>query len=340
MPPSLPSANALPSTDISQSSPNTSAPGPSWAPTRTASNAFGLIREYYGPLPLQDPEDEVPLAELVDNALLVQHTETRPQRSRGILIAPYPSMSTYLLGRWYWNGHATKSEEDRDDLIKNCLLHKDFRPEELRGVNWKKIDCALATGKGSENEVWGSRDGWKHADIPIKVPFGKELLSKEFIVRGLAYRPLEEVIEAVCSSELSAGFHYSPYQLLWQPPRTREGCLPPIERIYGELYSSRAFLEEDARLQASPREPDCNLPRAVIARMPWSDSTHLAEYGNASLWPIYLLFGNQSKYARGRPSSNACHHVAYIPKVSMAYSLLSACFLKLLYSCHTAPRQH
>jgi len=30
--------------------------------------------------------------------------------------------------------------------------------------------------------------------------------------------------------------------------------------------------------------------------MLWSDSTHLASFGNASLWPIYLYIGNLSKY--------------------------------------------
>ncbi len=118
----------------------------------------------------------------------------------------------------------------------------------------------------------------------------------------------------MCGSALSAGFNYSPYMLLWQPPRTREG-LPPLQQVYGEAYTSKAFRDADEELQQSPHEPGCNLPRAVIALMPWSDSTHLVEYGNASLWPIYLQFGNQSKYDRGRPNSNACHHVAYIPKV-------------------------
>ena len=39
----------------------------------------------------------------------------------------------------------------------------------------------------------------------------------------------------------------------------------------------------------------------------WSDATHLAQFGNASAWPIYLFFGNQSKYIQGCPNSGACH---------------------------------
>jgi hypothetical protein len=47
-----------------------------------------------------------------------------------------------------------------------------------------------------------------------------------------------------------------------------------------------------------------------------SDSMHLTSFGNAALWPIYEWFGNQSKYPRGKPTSFAAQHVAYIPKVS------------------------
>lgn len=42
---------------------------------------------------------------------------------------------------------------------------------------------------------------------------------------------------------------------------------------------------------------------------------HLASFGNAALWPIYLFLGNQSKYIRAKPSAFAAHHLAYIPKL-------------------------
>ena len=49
--------------------------------------------------------------------------------------------------------------------------------------------------------------------------------------------------------------------------------------------------------------------------MLWSDATHLTNFGTAKLWPIYLFFGNLSKYVRSRPSSGACNHLTYIPSV-------------------------
>ena len=50
--------------------------------------------------------------------------------------------------------------------------------------------------------------------------------------------------------------------------------------------------------------------------MYWSDSTHLANFGTAALWPLYIFFGNQSKWLRGKPRTASCHHAAYIPKAS------------------------
>ena len=41
----------------------------------------------------------------------------------------------------------------------------------------------------------------------------------------------------------------------------------------------------------------------------------LTNFGTASLWPIYLFFGNQSKYMQCKSSAFAAHHIAYIPKV-------------------------
>jgi hypothetical protein len=56
------------------------------------------------------------------------------------------------------------------------------------------------------------------------------------------------------------------------------------------------MLEEHDRIHSQPREGGCTLETVVAAVMLWSDSTHLASFGTASLWPIYLFLGNQSKY--------------------------------------------
>jgi hypothetical protein len=77
------------------------------------------------------------------------------------------------------------------------------------------------------------------------------------------------------------------------------------------------MLEEDAKIQALPRDPgdDSDMEMAIAPILVWSDSTHLTSFGTASLWPIYIYFGNLSKYLRGKPTAFAAHHLAYIPSV-------------------------
>jgi hypothetical protein len=94
-------------------------------------------------------------------------------------------------------------------------------------------------------------------------------------------------------------------------------------KIYGELYQSPAFMDAHQKLQESPGEPDCNLPRAVVSLMFWSDATHLTNFGNAKLWPVYLYFGNESKYRRCKPSCHLGNHVAYFQKVSRLFFIFN-----------------
>lgn len=75
------------------------------------------------------------------------------------------------------------------------------------------------------------------------------------------------------------------------------------------------MLEENAKIQALLGDnPDTEV--AILALMLWSDSTHLTSFGMASLWPIYLFFGNILKYTWGKPTVHQAHHLAYVPSVN------------------------
>lgn len=102
--------------------------------------------------------------------------------------------------------------------------------------------------------------------------------------------------------------HLTPFKQLWQHSPD------VIERVHGEIYASDAFAAAHEAVQNLPAERDCSLERVVCALMFWSDSTLLANFGAASLWPIYLFFGNESRYTRSTLHSGSCHHIAYIPK--------------------------
>ncbi|KAG2345623.1 hypothetical protein BDR05DRAFT_946671 [Suillus weaverae] len=114
-----------------------------------------------------------------------------------------------------------------------------------------------------------------------------------------------------CSSDsVTSTFHMTPFQQLWKVSEEH------TVNVYSKAYSSPAFLEAYKEINTLPRDPDDDLECVVASLMMWSDATHLASFSNASLWPIYLLFGNQSKYTRGKPTASACHHVAYIPTIT------------------------
>lgn len=98
--------------------------------------------------------------------------------------------------------------------------------------------------------------------------------------------------------------------MYWQRNQSEE----PI-RVQGELFSSPEFIEADRDIQDMPGEPGCNLPRVLVALMFWSDVTHLTSFGSAKIWPLYMYFGNDSKYLRCKPSSHLCEHIAYFQSV-------------------------
>lgn len=46
-----------------------------------------------------------------------------------------------------------------------------------------------------------------------------------------------------------------------------------------------------------------------------SDETHLTSFGDEQLWPVYMYFGNESKYRRSKSSLKLFEEVAYFQKV-------------------------
>jgi hypothetical protein len=117
------------------------------------------------------------------------------------------------------------------------------------------------------------------------------------------------LIKETFESPISSQFHLTPFKLFRKGPDGEDS-----ERVYSDLYDSDVFLDEHDKVQrAVTDDPTCKHERVIAALMFWSDATHLATFGTAKLWPIYMLFGNLSKYVRCQPNSQATKHLTYIP---------------------------
>ncbi|KAL1937064.1 hypothetical protein VTO73DRAFT_15133, partial [Trametes versicolor] len=94
-----------------------------------------------------------------------------------------------------------------------------------------------------------------------------------------------------------------------------DSSLPEPIRIFTDIYNANRILREHEKICAQPRNPaDGPAVEYVNAAIClWSNMIHLTSFGSAALWPIYLYFGNLSKYIRGMPTEFAVHHLAYIP---------------------------
>ena len=275
-------------------------------------------------LPSHDPEENNLSAELSDIP-----PEYSPSHSDSTTsFYPYPNRSSFRLGDWYWNDGVQKSQTNFRELV-HIIGDPEFNPADIRDARWDKINQIL--GDNSPDKWLDNDAGWTNSSVSIIVPFQSRrgvapdpsACPREFMVSGFYHRNIISVIREKLSNPIDTRhFHYEPYELHWQPRIDS----PPI-RVQGELYTSPAFVEAHRDLQESPGEPGCDLPRVVIALMFWSDVMHLTSFGDAELWPLYLFFGNESKYRRSKPSCHLCHHLAYFIKVSFCphVSLLFPC---------------
>ena len=175
---------------------------------------------------------------------------------------------------WQNDGDATKSDGSINKLVNEVLLHPNFHLSDLKGFSARQ-----------ENEIADKADAkstllisFSEASIDIEVPSGdKDVPSAKFSVMGLHYRPLLSILRSMFADPLAAKFHLSPYKMF------HKSLTSGVEqRVYSEMYDSDVFIEEHNRVQRAtlpPDDPDCKWEKVVTAMMFWSDSTHLASFG-------------------------------------------------------------
>ena len=317
---------------------------------RTETNSFGVCREYALGPPTITPDEAFTLSSVSDSATIAHDpADSRSKASwwssfgssclrvvedaTAHYFAPFLNASTFLLMSWYYNGSSIKSFADVDKLIHEVIRHDDFKASDFgptfstahEAERMDKDRASTSSKVNTKNYKESSlpfrhEDGWIKGSVSIALPCdGVKFNSKEeapqFIVDGIWYRRPLEVIKTAFTEPAAEKFHTIPFKEYWKPSKDE-----PEERLYSETFTADIFNEEYEILRTTPRNgPNSELEPFVAGIIFYSDATHLASFGTASLYPMYMYIGNQSQYARAMPSEFAAHHIAYIPKVMYSY---------------------
>ncbi|KAK7013429.1 GLOBIN domain-containing protein [Favolaschia claudopus] len=306
---------------------------------KTSPNSYGLYKVFPHP-PTRDPDQSISLDDLCASSDLLVSQKNQPDATPTVPTAPwFPFLNATVarLMAWFHLGTNLKSLAELDALVEDVLLQDDFDVAHLRNFRAarenKRLDDTLAS---SIDESASAPDGWKTASVKIKLPAPKHCVAEkeapEFEVPGLMYRPLLEVMIEAFQSPMFEEYHTTPFEYRWDPAydpgdpdvqldpadvTVDEHGLPELpaghQVVYGEIYTSPRMLKAHNGLPKAATTP--HLETIIAAYMFWSDATHLANFGNASLWPLYTFFGNLSKYTRAKPSANAGFHQAYFPSL-------------------------
>jgi hypothetical protein len=298
------------------------APGNLTAYTITNTNFFGVFRKYFS-TPSHNPHNPDAFTD-IPGITAIPH----PQPIGSGLTAVVPvdrnplteseNKSEALLLAWMALSTGS-TPAGMNELVHNVLRHPDFDVSELENFNAVTASRRFYSKHFSKSgTALKAGDGWEEGSVRIRVPCTgvrqKEDEAPEFIVDGILYRDVVEVITAELEDpEAFDNIHTTPYEEWWYP---RPGGDPV--RIYSKTYNSNAMLHADKEMRdnfTTAHGSENDLDTFIVSALLYSDSTHLASFATASLWPIYLFLGNVSKYIRSKPTSFSAHHIAYIPKV-------------------------
>jgi hypothetical protein len=326
---------------------------------RTNPDNYGITREYLHGKPSITPDGQYSLADIfvspyaADSVGLPPKNPIYPSPIQKFcepatsifetVFTPFHNTSIYHLMMWFYNSSTSKSMTELNSLINEVILAPDFKREDFFGFRAQKEHATMDAYKESpqgDPSLSTFDDTWIKGTVEISLPCDgvkhhSEADAPKFAVQ-VYYRKLLDIIKAALSEPAAEKFHMFPFKEFWQPSPNE-----PEDRIYSEIYTGDAWNQEYANIYAANQQgPTHHLEACLIALMIWSDSTSLAQFGHAQLWPIYLYIGNMSKYSQAKPSSFAAHHIAYIPKVWFLLSKKCIADIDGDYSSMTRFKRH
>jgi Plavaka transposase len=293
-------------------------------PFQTHANKLGVFRRY-AHYPSWFPRHEERLDFVCDTDS--PSSDARPSLNRTAIheishtmpnpLAPFPNWSIATFMAEYFSGLDSKSEAHATALVK---ITQDPRYSALdtKGFNAHVENMRLDKYLDDNMHPFQIGDGWQESTIYVRLPVEKKAFASEgnapsLPISGLFHRRITDIIRTVCASRTAETFHFTPYTMHWCPdpldPDTHE-------RVYADTYTSDVMIQAQREVDNIPREEGDTKQRIALGLMLASDSAQLTSFGSASVWPMYLMFANQPKDERVRPSCHAVHHVAYVPSVS------------------------
>jgi hypothetical protein len=296
-------------------------------PITSKADCFGVYR-VYPRHPIRDPLQHGNLNTDCDTRASQNQGPPGPHQHPEMQSIPYyhpfsnPSAAAMMVA--HHTGTPVQSEQ-QSNQIAHILgsLGLDLDPGDLVDFDAERENKKLDAHLANQNSTFNREDGWLESSVRIRLPLDKtkmpESSAAELEVGGIYHRDIFEVISLVYQSDVVQSFNHIPFKEFWKPSEDA-----PPERLYGEIFSSDVMLDADEEICKScpPTDSDESDLKAIsVPLLLYSDSTHLANFGTASCWPVYLFFGSQSKYTRAMPTSHACHHIAYMPEVSHIWDL-------------------
>lgn len=264
-------------------------------------------------------------------------------KAAGNWFYPFLNETVFRLMAWANTGSNLKSNEEVQRLVDDIILAPGFKRKHLKGFRVTK-ELARLDNLDKPGNVFSSSDGWNETSVKIPVPkegtrFPSEADAPTFEVPDVFFRKLTEVIRSAAEASDAYRFNWLPFRQYWRRCKqnspssahhlpaghTEDDSDGPYEhiRLFSDIPDTDAMIEEEARIRSQPRHPDDqpDVEYAIAPLLLWSDSTHLANFGGAHLWPVYLYFGWLSKCVRSCPTKFAAHHLAYIPLVCSRFHL-------------------
>jgi hypothetical protein len=217
-----------------------------------------------------------------------------PEISDNDLFGAFTNPSSALLMAWHYSGSNAKSATELNHLAE--FLHDPgFKQADLVGFNHTCKSKRLDNYLDSRSNPFHEHYSWQRSTVKIRLPnekakFPSDTDAPELTIAGIYHCSLIDIITCVFKDDVSLYFNMTPFRQYWNTPDNQ------TLEVFSKSYASPEMMNTCKELNTLPRGPDDKLKHVVASLMVWSDTTHLASFGDASLWPLYLFFSNQSKY--------------------------------------------